>query len=99
MCWRVLILDVDLSIFKQDLQLVFVLRHHQRLDMKSKQTLRFPTFLKQTVNEQQMTNEVNDRSRSSSIAFKFFWHVKFELNRKGRHTRLSQLNLCFESNF
>ena len=35
--------------------------------------------------------KVNDRSCSLSIAFKFFWHVEFELNQTGRHTRLSQL--------
>ena len=48
---QVLILDINLSIFKQDLQLVFVFWHHQCSDMKWKQTLHFWTFLQQTVNE------------------------------------------------
>ena len=35
--------------------------------------------------------KVDNRSRSSSIAFKFFWHVEFKLNHTGRPTHLSQL--------
>ena len=35
--------------------------------------------------------KVDDHSHSLSIAFKFFWHIKFKLNQTGRHTRSSQL--------
>ena len=51
----VLILDVNSLIFKQDFQHVFAFQHCQCMDMKWKQTLRFLTFLEQTVNE--VTND------------------------------------------
>ena len=52
---QVLILDINSLIFKQDFQHVFVFWQHQHLDTKWEQTLHFPTFLEQTVNE--VTND------------------------------------------